>query len=121
MLLVFGCGLNALDSNDTAEEGIRMPSWWSRCASVLGVPMPEDQAPCCSFCFNDKIPLFECGFQPIVRICGSCAAQQSRTLLRSPTCPASSAPLEGGAPRVYPIPKPLLAYRYVVLAWRSTP
>ncbi len=37
--------------------------------------MPDDQAPCCSFCFNDGTRLFECGFEPIVRICGSCATR----------------------------------------------
>ena len=35
----------------------------------------SDEPPCCSFCFNQDIPLFEGGFDPPSRICGFCAAQ----------------------------------------------
>src|SRR5208337_266355 len=47
---------------------------WSLYASAFGVSMP-DQPPCCSFCFNQDIPLFEGGFDPPSRICATCAAQ----------------------------------------------
>jgi len=35
----------------------------------------SDQVPCCDFCFNSNLPLYEGGFDPPTRICGFCAAQ----------------------------------------------
>jgi ATP-dependent protease Clp ATPase subunit len=33
------------------------------------------EPPCCDFCFNSNIPLYESGFDSTTRICGFCAAQ----------------------------------------------
>ena len=35
----------------------------------------SDQPPCCSFCFNLNIPLFDGGFDPSTRICTFCATR----------------------------------------------
>jgi len=37
--------------------------------------MSKDQPACCDFCFNQYIPLFDGGFDPPTRICGSCATR----------------------------------------------
>jgi hypothetical protein len=67
---------------------------WSLNASNRGVPMPEHQPACYDFCFNHDLLLFEGGFDPPARICGSCAAQAVAQTSPQPV-PEPAQPPEG--------------------------
>ncbi len=73
----------------------------------------SDQAPCCSFCFNQDIPLFEGGFDPPTRICGSCAAQAVAQTTPQPVpepTPPPERPSKESLLASIPSPKTLVAH-----------
>jgi hypothetical protein len=61
----------------------------------------SDEPLCCSFCFNQHIPLFDGGFDPPVRICAFCPAHTLSEITPLPVAapappperPSSEAPL----------------------------
>jgi len=79
----------------------------------------SDQAPCCSFCFNQDIPLFQGGFDPPVRICGFCAAQAVEHTSPQPVpeqAPPPERPSKEALLASIPSPKSLVAHldQYVI-------
>jgi len=53
----------------------------------------SDEPPCCSFCFNQDIPLFEGGFDSTTRICAFCATRALAEISPQPV-PEPAPPLE---------------------------
>jgi ATP-dependent Clp protease ATP-binding subunit ClpX len=72
----------------------------------------SDQPPCCSFCFNQDIPLYEGGFDPPTRICAFCA---TRALAEIPQpvpepAPPPERPSKEALLASIPSPKTLVAH-----------
>src|SRR5271166_3399578 len=71
----------------------------------------SDQYACCDFCFNRDIPLYEGGFDPLVRICTFCSTkavaetQPARVRTPSPERPSKEARLAS-----IPTPKSVVAH-----------
>ena len=73
----------------------------------------SDQPPCCSFCFNHDIPLYEGGFDPPTRICGTCAAQAVAEISPQPVpepTPPPERPFKEALLASIPTPKSLVAH-----------
>ncbi len=78
----------------------------------------SDQPLCCSFCFNQDIPLFDGGFDPPTRICGSCATRALAEIpqpLPEPT-PLPERPSKEALLASIPSPKTLVGHldQYVI-------
>ena len=73
----------------------------------------SDEPPCCSFCFNHDIPLFEGGFDSTTRICAFCAtralAEISPQPVPEPTLPPERPSKEALLASI-PSPKTLVAH-----------
>src|SRR5271165_6162443 len=79
----------------------------------------SDEPPCCDFCFNQDIPLFEGGFDSTTRICAFCAtralAEISPQPVPEPTPPPERPSREARLASI-PAPKTLVAHldQYVI-------
>jgi hypothetical protein len=40
---------------------------------------------CCDFCYNSNVPLYEGGFEPLIRICAFCASKAVAEITPQPT------------------------------------
>jgi hypothetical protein len=47
--------------------------------------VPDQNPVCCDFCYNPGLPLYEGGIDPLVHICGFCAAQAVAQTAPQPT------------------------------------
>ena len=76
--------------------------------------MSEDQPVCCSFCFNQDIPLFEGGvFDSTTRICGFCATRALAEITPQPVpepAPPPERPSKEALLASIPTPKTLVAH-----------
>src|SRR5271165_4937095 len=73
----------------------------------------SDEPPCCDFCFNQDIPLFEGGFDSTTRICAFCATRALAEITPQPV-PEPAPPPERPSKEVrlasIPLPKTLVAH-----------
>src|SRR5271166_2476044 len=81
--------------------------------------MSEDQPVCCSFCFNQDIPLFEGGFDSTTRICALCATRALAEITPQPVpepAPPPERPSKEALLASIPAPKTLVAHldQYVI-------
>jgi len=79
----------------------------------------SNEPPCCSFYFNQDIPLFEGGFDPSTRICGTCAAQAVAEITPEPVpepAPPPERPSKEARLASIPSPTTLVAHvdQYVI-------
>ena len=73
----------------------------------------SDQPPCCSFCFNQDIPLFEGGFDSTTRICAFCATRALAEITPQPVpepTPPPERPSREARLASIPSPKTLVAH-----------
>ena len=90
---------------DTTERGIRPPILCGHGISPLPVsPCPTIFTYC--DCFNSNVPLYEGGFDPPTRICGSCAAQAVAQTSPQPPEPAPPPERPSKEPLLASIPSP---------------
>ena len=72
----------------------------------------SDEPPCCSFCFNQDVSLFEGGFDLTTRICGFCAARALAEISPQPVpepAPPPKRPSKEARIAFVPSPKTLVA------------
>jgi len=79
----------------------------------------SDEPPCCSFCFNQDIPLFEGGFDSTTRICAFCATRALAEITPQPVpepAPPPERPSKEARLAFVPSPKTLVAHldQYVI-------
>ena len=79
----------------------------------------SDEPPCCSFCFNHDIPLFEGGFDSTTRICAFCATRALAEITPQPVpepTPPPERPSREARLASIPSPKTLVAHldQYVI-------
>src|SRR5208337_1625323 len=73
----------------------------------------SDEPPCCSFCFNHDIPLFEGGLDPPTRICAFCATRALAEITPQPVpepTPPPERPSKEALLASIPSPKTLVAH-----------
>ena len=79
----------------------------------------SDQPPCCSFCFNQDVSLFEGGFDSTTRICAFCATRALAEITPQPVpepAPPPERPSREARLASIPSPKTLVAHldQYVI-------
>ena len=75
--------------------------------------MSEEQPPCCSFCFNHDVSLFEGGFDSTTRICAFCATRALAEITPQPVpepAPPPERPSKEALLAFIPSPKTLVAH-----------
>ena len=73
----------------------------------------SNEPPCCAFCFNHDIPLFEGGFEPPVHICAFCANRALSEITPQPVpepTPPPERPSKEARLASIPSPKSLVAH-----------
>ena len=94
------------------KETFDNPTWVVLKRFDHGVPM-SNEPPCCAFCFNHDVPLFEGGFDPPVHICAFCANRALAEITPQPVpepTPPPERPSKEARLSSIPSPKSLVAH-----------